>query len=48
MYEMVTLFPEDWEEEDAKEDVLDFLLWVVAGLIPVIVLIVTDIMVSGR
>lgn len=46
MYDMVTLLPEDWEEE--TEETVDFLLWVVAGLIPVIVLLITDIMVSGQ
>ena len=43
IYGMVTLFPEDWEERQE-----DFWLWVIAVLIPVIALLITDMMVSGR
>lgn len=42
---MTTLHPEDWEE---KEDGLRSFLWLVAVLIPVVVLLITDIMVSGQ
>lgn len=44
--EMTTLYPEDWEEKEGGG--LDFLLWLVAGLIPIVVLLVTDIMMSGQ